>query len=380
MRTSLRPTAVLGLLTVLTGCVAAGGEQPAPASACGSRIAVLGPLSGDSADLGGNVRDGARLAFDQYRAEHPDCPVELVEFDSQGDPKQAPALAQQIVNDVRIIGVVGPGFSGEAEAALPILDQGGVATITTSATRTELSERGWSTFHRLVGNDAAQGRAAGRYIDQALGGTAVFVVDDGGAYGQGLADQVAARLGAKVVQRATVAAGATDFSAVVGQIRSADADVVFYGGYYAEAGRLRRQLRAADVAATFVAGDGAKADGFLREAGDDAETGVVITCPCLPPERAGAEFPQRYRERFGVEPGTNSAESYDAATVFLAGIQAGHGDRAAMAAFVDDYDGSGVTTRIAWTGTGELVASSVVVWAFRVQQGRFVAERSIPTS
>ncbi|WFE25235.1 branched-chain amino acid ABC transporter substrate-binding protein [Solwaraspora sp. WMMD791] len=373
-------TALLALVTVLAGCSATGDDEPSPVDACGSRIAVLGPLSGDSADFGGNIYDGARLAFDQYAAAHPDCPVDLVDFDSQGDPKQAPALAQRIVDDPRIVGVIGPGFSGEAEAALPILDQGGVTTITTSATRTELSARGWPTFHRLVGNDAAQGRAAGWYIDQVLGGTAVFVVDDGSAYGRGLADEVVDRLGAKVVQRATVAARATDFGAVVGQVRSADADVVFYGGYYAEAGRLLRQLRAGAVAATFVAGDGVKADGFLHAAGDAAADDVVITCPCLPPERAGEQFPQHYRDSFGREPGTNSAESYDAARVFLAGIRAGHGDRAGMEAFVDAYDGPGVTTRIAWTSSGELVSSSVSVWAFRVRQGLFVAERAIPAS
>lgn len=380
MRGLLAGATMLALLPAVAGCLVSGGDEPSPADACGSRIAVLGPLSGDSADLGRNIRDGAKLAFDQYRAQHPDCPVQLVDYDSQGDPKQAPALAQRIVDDPQVIGVIGPGFSGEAEAALPIFDQGGVTTITTSATRTELSERGWSTFHRLVGNDAAQGRAAGWYIDEVLGGAAVFVVDDGGAYGRGLADEVVARLGAKVVQRATVAARTTDFGAVVGQVRSADADVVFYGGYYGEAGRLQRQLRSAGLTPTFVAGDGVKADGFFRAAGADAAADVVITCPCLPPERAGEDFPQRYRDAFGVEPGTNSAESYDAARVFLAGIQAGRGDRAAMEAFVDAYDAPGVTTRIAWTPAGELVDSAVSVWAFRVEDGVFVAERPIPAS
>ncbi|MFY1635781.1 branched-chain amino acid ABC transporter substrate-binding protein [Solwaraspora sp. WMMB335] len=380
MRELLRSAAVLALLSAATGCVANGGGTPTSVTSCDRRIAVFGPLTGDSADLGGNIRDGARLAFAQFHDAHPDCPVELVDFDSQGDPKQAPALAQQIVGDPRIVGVIGPAFSGEAEAALPILDQGGVTTITTSATRTELGQRGWSTFHRLVGNDAAQGRAAGWYIDQVLRAAAVFVVDDGSAYGSGLADEVVASLGAKVVQRATVASRATDFGAVVGQVRSADADVVFYGGYYAEAGRLQRQLRAAGVTATFVAGDGVKADGFLQTAGADAGTDVVITCPCLPPERAAGEFPRRYREMFGMEPGTNSAESYDAAQVFLAGLAAGQVDRAAMEVFVDAYREPGVTTRIEWTANGELAETSVAVWAFRVRQGRFVAERSIPAT
>jgi len=377
MRTLLVPATMFALLTVSAGCALSDGDEP-PVTTCGGRIAVLGPLSGDSADLGGNIRAGAQLAFERYRTRHPDCSVELIDFDSQGDPKQAPALAQRIVDDPRIIGVIGPAFSGESEAALPILDQGGVTTISTGATRIELSDRGWSTFHRLVGNDAAQGRAAAGYIDEVLSGEAVFVVDDGGAYGRGLADEVVAGLGQKVVQRATVRSRQTEFSAVVGLIRSADADVVFYGGYYAEAGRLQQQLRAAGLRATFVAGDGVKADGFIREAGVAAAEGAIITCPCLPPEQAGQDFPEIYRATFGVAPGTFSAESYDAATVFLAGIRVGHSRRADMEAFVDAYQEEGVTTQIRWAPNGELVESSVSVWAFRVQQGRFVAEQPIP--
>jgi branched-chain amino acid transport system substrate-binding protein len=349
----------------------------AAGSPCGLRVAVLGPLSGDSADLGANIRAGADLAFRQYNADHVGCPAELVSYDSQGDPKQAPALAQQIVEDPAIVGVIGPAFSGEAEAALPILDQGGVTTITTSATRTVLSERGWDTFHRIIGNDDLQGRGAAWYIERTLMARSAFVVNDTGAYGRGLADTVVFHLGRKVVQRATILPRQTNFTALVGQISSAGADVVFFGGYYTEAGRLLRQMRDAGLTTTFVTGDGVKADGFVRIAGAPAAEGAVITCPCLPPEQAGAGFPQQYQAAVGRAPGTNSAEAYDAATVFLDGIQAGKSRRADMEAFVDAYDRPLVTTTVRWTPSGELVASSVTVWSFRVRAGQTVAELRI---
>ena len=40
----------------------------------------------------------------------------LEEFDSQGDPRQATPLATEIINDEKVIGVVGPTFSGETDA------------------------------------------------------------------------------------------------------------------------------------------------------------------------------------------------------------------------------------------------------------------------
>lgn len=375
----LLPLALLSLVMTAASRDAAGSGSFAAAHArCGLKIAVLGPLTGDSGDLGANIVSGAGLAILQYNERHPDCIAKLVDFDSQGDPKQAPALAQQIVADPQIVGVIGPAFSGESEAADPILDQGGVTTISTSATRTILSQRGWATFHRMVGNDAAQGPAAGRYIHDVLRAQRVFVIDDNSAYGRGLADEVAATLSGKVVQRAAVRPRQTDFTAVVSQVRSAAADVVFYGGYYAAAGSLLRELREARVNAAFVAGDGVKDDGFVRAAGVRAAEGAIITCACLPPEHAGRQFPQIYRSAFGREPGTNSAEAYDAATIFLTGIEAGSTRRADMEAFVDGYAVDGVTGRLGFTSNGELLASSVVVWAYRVHDGNLIVDQEIP--
>lgn len=370
--------ALLALATAAAGCDAAADPPVSAPSPCGLKIAVIGPLSGDSADLGSNIRSGAALAFAQYNQRHPDCTAKLVDFDSQGDPKQAPALVQEIVADPKIMGVIGPAFSGEAEAAGPALEQGGVTIITTSATRTNLSQRGWSTFHRLLGNDAAQGPAAARYIDTVLHARKAFVIDDTGAYGRGLADEVVTTLSGKVVQRATVLPRQFDFSSVVSQIRSADADVVFYGGYYSGAGTLLKAMREAGVKATFVAGDGVKDAGFVRAAGVPAAEGAVITCPCLPPERASRGFPEQYRAEFGRDAGTYSAEAYDAAMIFLAGFEAGRTTRRDMESFVDGYAHDGVTGRLQFTPQGELVDSAIVVWAYRVTDGAVVADREIP--
>jgi branched-chain amino acid transport system substrate-binding protein len=260
-----------------------------------------------------------------------------------------------------------------------LLNQAGLAAITASATEASLSTRGWSTFHRIVGSDAQQGPAAARYVSGVLHSRKVFVIDDTSAYGHGLAVQVIDELGAVVVQSEAVQPRQRDFPDLLRQIHSADPDAIFFGGYYEQAGALLRQLRDAGISARFVAGDGVKDDGFLREAGSAAE-GAVLTCPCRPPETAGGGFAARYRATFGRDPGTNSAEAYDAASVFLHGIQAGQLSRVEMAAFVSSYSGPGITAPIQFTPTGELINSSVTVWAYRVRDGAIVADQPIGNS
>lgn len=368
------------VLSSVTGCgqrVAAFGTTSV--ARCDAQIAVFGPLSGASANLGRNIEDGVRLAVARYDTAHPGCGVGMVNFDSQGDPKQAPALAQQLVAEPRILGVIGPAFSGESEAAVPLLDQGRVTSITPSATEAALSTRGWATFHRVIGSDAMQGPAAGHYIASVLKAHKVFVIDDTSAYGHGLASEVMSVLGDRVVETGTVLPGQADLTAVVARIRAADPDALFFGGYYDEAGMLLRRMRAAGLTATFVAGDGVKDAGFLARSGAGAAQNAIITCPCRPPDTLPAAFTQRYRSQFaGLAPGTYSVEAYDAATVFLDGIGSHHLSRTSMAAYVRGYDQPGITTTIRFTASGELVGSSVTVWAYRVRGDAIVADRPIP--
>ena len=366
---------VLAAALVLTGCGTKGGSSSAAAGgkACDLKIGFFGALTGDAANLGINIKNGADLAVKQYNEKHADCKVTLVTFDSQGDPAQAPALAQKAVSDKKVIGIVGPAFSGESKAADPIFDKAGLTTITPSATNPKLSQNGWKTFFRMLGNDATQGPAAAKYIKDILGAKKVFVADDSSEYGKGLADIVKGDLGSMVVGTDEVQQKQTDFSATVTKVAASNADALFYGGYYAEAAILAKQLRQQGWKGTIVVGDGVKDDGYIKAAGAAAE-GTVMTCPCLPPEKA-PEFQSAFKAAYGSDPATYSAEGYDAANVFLAAIAAGKTSLSDVNTFVHNYDAKGVTKQIKFDAQGE--PSDKTVWAYKVTGGKIVPDQEI---
>ena len=82
-------------------------------------IAFVGPLTGDSANLGINIRNGAKTAVQEFNDANPNYKITLKEFDTQGDPAQAPTVLDKYINDDKILGLVGPAFSGETKAVLP---------------------------------------------------------------------------------------------------------------------------------------------------------------------------------------------------------------------------------------------------------------------
>ncbi|MEV0395695.1 branched-chain amino acid ABC transporter substrate-binding protein [Polymorphospora rubra] len=374
--------AMMALVVGAAACSSGDGDTEAGGDACGNKIAFFGALTGSSAALGINENNGVKLAVDEYNKANPDCTVELVPLDSQGSPDQAPALAQRAIDDEKILGIVGPAYSGESEAAGPLFSEAGLVTITPSATRPSLAEQGWKTFFRAVGNDLSQGPAAGNYIKNVLKSDKVYVIDDQSAYGAGLADEVKKVLGTAIVGEDKVQGEGkqVDFSAVIAKVRSSAATAVFYGGYYQEAGLIRKQLTAAGITATLVAGDGVNDPAYVTSAGQAAAEGTILTCPCAPAAEARGNFVANFQALNGTPPGTYSDTAYDAANILLAGIKDGKTTRPALLEFVGAYSGEGVAASYKFTETGELDPAQVKVWAFKVVNGEVVPDQEIPKS
>ena len=380
----LTPVAAAALvLTACGGTTGGSGSTSSSSSAGGGsgcdgvKIGFFGALTGDAANLGKNIRNGVQLAVDEHNAANADCQVELTDYDSAGSPDQAPGLATQAIGDESVLGLVGSAFSGESKVADPLFNEAGLVHITPSATNPTLSEQGWKTFYRVLGNDNTQGPAAAAYIKDVLKAQKAFVVDDASEYGKGLGDIVRESLGATVVGNDTIQQKQTDFSATVSAIRASGADAVFFGGYYAEAGLLVKQMRDAGLTMTFVSDDGAKDDGLIAAAGPAAE-GTVLTCPCLPPEEAEGTFAEDYEAKFSTAPATYSAEGYDAANILLSGIAEGNTDRESLLEYVGSFDGPGVTKTLKFDDKGE--PSEISVWAYKVEGGKIVTDQEIPAS
>src|SRR3954463_15848285 len=318
----------------LTACGSTGSSNSSASSSSavfsGQTIAFLGATTGPNGALGQNMVGGIKLALDDYNKANSDCTVAFKPFDSQGDPDQATTLATEIVGDDSIIGLVGPGFSGESLATGKTFEAAGLPVISPSATNVTITQQGWTTYHRVIGNDSAQGAADAKYITDTVGASKPFVIDDGSDYGKGLASYVKKGLGSAVSGTDTVTTGQTDFSATVTAVTGSGADAVFYGGYYAEAGLLCKQLRQAGYQGLFISGDGSEDPAFVKAAGAAAANGAILTAPAGP---APADFNSKYKAVDKADAGLYSTQSFDATNIFLAGLDAGDTSYADMNSF-----------------------------------------------
>ena len=353
---------------VPSGAVKPAGDGKATCPAT-TTLAYAGAQTGPNAQLGVNIFNGIQLAIDQHNKANPGCQVQFKKFDTEGDPNKATGPVTQLVSEPDILGVIGLPFSGESKATGNIFEQKGLVHITPSATNPTLTENGWTTFFRGLGNDAVQGPAAAKFLTGKLGAKKVYLVQDDSDYGIGLGTSTSAGLGSALAGTEKVTTGQKDFSAVISKIMNAKADAVFYAGYYAEGAPFDQQLVNKGYKGVFIGPDGVKDDQFIKLAGNASEN-AYFTCPCIPGELIKS-FSDAYQSAFNAAPGTYSVEGYDATTVLLSGIDKGNADRAKLLDWVKNYDANGLSKHLKWDSTGELSGS--IVFGYKVDNGKIVS-------
>ncbi|MGH2794808.1 MAG: ABC transporter substrate-binding protein, partial [Actinomycetota bacterium] len=334
------------------------GQAPLAQAKPTVAIGLIGDFTGSNSSLVIHGRDGAALAFKLANAAGDlRVNIKFIPLDNkEAAPTTAPALAQRLINDDEVVGVIGPAFSGETSAVGPLFKQAKLVHVTQSATRADLTQQGWETFFRSVGGDSDQAAAAGDLIAKGLDCKKVALIDDKSAYGQGLADIVETKLKAanvEIVVNESIAP-TTDYTTLVDSLLAQQPDAVFYGGYVAQAPLILKQMRAKGVNAQFISGDGSKEDKFITDAGASLAEGVLFTCPCLDPnvsdDAAAKDFVTKYTAEYNRAPGVYGAEGWDVAQMYIAAFKAGKTTRADVLQFITDLkDFKGLTKTFNWT-------------------------------
>jgi branched-chain amino acid transport system substrate-binding protein len=349
------------------GDTGGGGNQAASV-----KIGFMGDLTGENSGIVIPPRNGAQMAIDEYNATNPATKIELKLYDSQAAPEQATALAQQAINTDKIVGLVGPAFSGESQQVGPILEEGKIPSVSASATNVTLAEKGWKYWHRILPGDRIQGTGIGEFIARAISAKKVFVIHDNQDYSKGIADFVTAALKGKgvTVEADVIDPEGSDYASTVNKVKPAAPDAIFYGGYYAEGGRLLKQLREAGVTARFVSGDGSLDAGLAKGAGGTNADGALVGCPCLVDPTGEAnekskKFVDAYKAKFNTAPAIYSAEGYDAATAFVEAVKAGKTTPEDINSFLSTVDVAGVTKQIKFGPNGEPAGGDVFIYEFK---------------
>ena len=244
------------------------------------RIAAVGPMTGEYASFGQQMKEGAEQAVADINKAGGllGKQVVLEVGDDACDPKQAVSVANQMAAK-KVVLVAGHYCSGSSIPASKVYGEEGILQISPASTNPDYTEKGgWNTF-RVCGRDDEQGAVAGQYLAKNFKNEKIAILHDNTTYGKGLADQTMAALhkaGGKEALYTAYTPKEKDYSALVSRMKEAGISVIYVGGYHTEAGLIIRQAKEQGMKATLVGGDALVTNEFWQIAGD-AGAGTLMT-------------------------------------------------------------------------------------------------------
>jgi branched-chain amino acid transport system substrate-binding protein len=338
------------------------------------KIGMMGPLTGPYAADGNDIANGVRVAIEVINEEG-GIPgydeIELFPQDTACDPKQAVAGANKLIN-LEVVGVVGAYCSSSTIPASETLAEEDIPMLTPASTNEKVTDRGLPYMFRVCGRDDDQAPAAVKFMKEALEAKTVFIVDDKTTYSQGLADGVrmnAEKMGLKVLAHDHVNQGDKDFSAVLTNAKSANADVLYMSLQNHSSGSLMAiQAQRLGLTSKILSQDAMYHPNFISVAKEAAE-GVYVTFGYTDPTTpAYKKFVDKFTAKYG-QVGAYATYAYDAATALLNAIKAaGSTDPAKIKAEIMKMDFQGASKRVKFNEKGDSGSSYV---AFKIEGGEY---------
>lgn len=302
------------------------------------KIGLLSPLTGPAAADGASVNNSVQLALEKVNKGGGILgkKVELVVYDDRADGKEAVGLAQKLIQQDRVVGVVGGSYSTPSRAVAPIFQEERIPFIAAYAVHPDITTAGDYCFRNgFLG--MVEGRAAAYVAVNKLKAKKIALLVSDNDFGRTLSAGFKEYLSknaptVELVYEQAYPFKEQDFKPYLAAIKEKNPDLIFASGYYFQTGPIVSQAREMGITATIFGEEGADSPKFLEIAGKAAEGFLIVTnLNRDDPRPEVQEFLKLYRERYHIEPDMVGASAYDAFMILCDAIRrAGSTDGAAV--------------------------------------------------
>ena len=301
-------------------------------------------------------------------------PIEVVAFDTQGDPTAIGEVAAEIAADPSFIAAFASPNLGGVGALVELMGPEGVPVLSLSA-RDPVEAAAPGTFFRFVAPLAVQASslADGVTALRRPDGDVCLVLPPADATRFSNAVREGLSPGLRVFEE--------NAGGEVPAVPPAECGTVIWTGDGVGGAALAVSLEDdPPPSPILIGGPGLREPDFLGEAGTAAE-GAVAFCSCADVSTAlglGAQrFIQDYQSEFGTPPGPYAVEAWDAAHMLIEELDSGGpSDEGLIARLASTPRFEGLGRAYAFAG-GELTQPADAVLVFRVEGGRWTAVEAI---
>lgn len=274
------------------------------------KIGLMAPMTGAWASEGQEMKKNVELLAEGVNRKGGllGKKVEIVAEDDGGDPRTA-SLAAQRLTTKGVVAVIGTYGSAVTEASQAIFDEARIVQVANGSTAVRLTEKNLKYFFRTCPRDDEQGRVGAMTL-KAMKAKRVALLHDSSAYAKGLADEIHAILKkdkVNVVFFDALTPKEQDYSAILTKLKAATPDVVFFTGYYPEAGLLLKQKKQMGWKVPFIGGDAINNPDLVKIAGKEAAEGFRFLSPPVPADldnKDAKAYLAAYKAKYKEQPGS----------------------------------------------------------------------------
>ena len=307
----------------LAGCGANSNSANAATSGAEDTVtlAVVSPVTGDSAEYGIHFNVGAQMAADKINEAGGinGKQVVLKSFDSKNDAKEAAEVARLICQDKTILATIGDFSSTCCMATAPIYEENKTVQISPSAGLIDFPRVGPYNFSTTGVQENDGGFLMNRVINEKMGAKSVAIVYTNNDYGLNMLSymtQEAEADGVVITDTEAIASGEKDFTAIVSKMRQTEPEAVAIVGSYNEVANCVKQIRQVGWDVPVAISGSALTDQLVELLGDDVNgiySNIAFVASDNTPETK--EFNEEFTKRANMPPSFHSISTYD--TVML---------------------------------------------------------------
>lgn len=307
----------------LAGCGANSNSADAATSGAEDTVtlAVVSPVTGDSAEYGIHFNVGAQMAADKINEVGGinGKKVILKSFDSKNDAKEAAEVARLICQDKTILATIGDFSSTCCMATAPIYEENKTVQISPSAGLIDFPRVGPYNFSTTGVQENDGGFLMNRVINEKMGAKSVAIVYTNNDYGLNMLSymtQEAEADGVVITDTEAIASGEKDFTAIVSKMRQTEPEAVAIMGSYNEVANCVKQIRQVGWDVPVAISGSALTDQLVELLGDDVNgiySNIAFVASDNTPETK--EFNEEFTKRANMPPSFHSISTYD--TVML---------------------------------------------------------------
>ena len=316
---------VLAVLMIVSMCACSSVKKEATVETI--KIGLAFPMSGTAAMAGKYSTHGADVLKEELGGKitvgDKEYPVEFVTMDTEGSEEKTTNVYQKLIEEEKVIAIVGPDSSKCMLAAAPIAQNAKCPAITTFGTNTAVTEVGNYIF-RACFIDPFQRSVAAAYCDQQGYKTACIMFNNADAYAVGLKDAFVENFKGEVLAIEEYSgADVKDYNVQLTKLAAQNPDVLLLPNLNVEIGLQIQQARTAGLNCPIVGGDSCDTPDVAKVAGPAIEgVAYVSAFSAESTDEAAKNFVDAYVKLYPDElPNSNAELTYEAAKMVVWAIQ-----------------------------------------------------------